>query len=94
MPPLPAYLRLPVCYDADWVFSFLARRALPPLETDRYAIPYFLGPHLDTRIECLPTCCGDTNPPRYPPITYDDYMTWWYDANYNVADQEDLRAEA
>ena len=24
---------------------------------------------------------------------YDNYISWWYDANYNVADQEDIRAE-
>lgn len=71
-------------------FRSTAHRALPPTGGPRYAIPYFLGPHLDTVIECLPTCRGPDNPPRYAPITYGDYVDWWYDANYPVADQEDV----
>jgi hypothetical protein len=47
---------------------------------------------MDTLISCLPSCCGDGNPPRYPPITCGDYIDWWYDANYNIADQEDVGA--
>ena len=65
-------------------------RALPPVDKHRYAIPFFLGPHLDTLIDCLPSCTDTDNPPKYKPITYSDYMTWWYDANYNAADQDDL----
>ncbi len=73
-------------------FRSTAHRALPPLEGHRYAIPYFLGPQMDTLIECLPSCCDNGSPPRYPPITYGDYIDWWYDANYNIADQEEVGA--
>lgn len=69
-------------------------RALPPVGQTRYAIPYFVGPHLDTTIACLPTCQGADNPPKYPPIAYSDYMTWWYDQNYNAKDQADLAPTA
>jgi isopenicillin N synthase-like dioxygenase len=62
-------------------------RALPPVGRHRYAIPFFLGPHIDTVIECLPTCTGPDDPPRFPPITYAAYLEWWYDANYNAAVQ-------
>ena len=62
-------------------------RALPPVGRDRYAIPFFLGPHLDTVIACAPSCRGPENPPRFPPISYDDYLRWWYDANYRPAVQ-------
>jgi isopenicillin N synthase-like dioxygenase len=65
-------------------------RALPPVGRPRYAIPYFMGPHLDTDIACLPTCQGPGNPPRDPPITYAAYLDWWYDANYNAARQRDV----
>ena len=65
-------------------------RALPPIGEHRYAIPFFLGPHLDTTIECLPTCTDTDNPPKDPPISYGDYLAWWYDANYNAEDQGDL----
>jgi len=71
-------------------FKSTAHRALPPVGRPRYAIPYFMGPHLDTEIACLPTCQGPGDPPRYPPITYAAYLDWWYDANYNAARQRDV----
>ncbi len=69
-------------------------RALPPVGKPRYAIPYFLGPHLDTEIACLQTCQGPDNPPKYPSIRYSDYISWWYDSNYRPEDQKDLTPEA
>src|SRR5215813_12408898 len=71
-------------------FKSTPHRALPPVGRPRYAIPFFMGPHLDTEIACLPTCEGPGNPPRYPPITYAAYLDWWYDANYNAAQQRDV----
>ncbi len=70
-------------------FKSTPHRALPPVGRHRYAIPFFLGPHVDTLIECLPTCQGPGHPPRFPPITYEAYLTWWYDNNYNAAVQKD-----
>jgi isopenicillin N synthase-like dioxygenase len=70
-------------------FKSTPHRALPPVGRHRYAIPFFLGPQIDTLIACLPTCQGSDNPPRYPPITYEAYLLWWYDANYNAALQSD-----
>jgi isopenicillin N synthase-like dioxygenase len=66
-------------------FKSTPHRALPPVGRHRYAIPFFMGPHIDTVITCLPTCQGPDNPPRFPPITYEQYLLWWYDANYNAA---------
>ncbi len=71
-------------------FKSTAHRVIPPQDRPRYAIPYFLGPHMDTLISCLPGCSGEGRPPFYPDITYDDYIHWWYDTNYNAADQNDL----
>ena len=70
-------------------FKSSPHRAVPPVGRHRYAIPFFLGPHIDTTIECLPTCQGPGDPPRFPPITYEAYLTWWYDANYNASVQKD-----
>jgi isopenicillin N synthase-like dioxygenase len=75
-------------------FKSTPHRALPPVGRDRYAIPFFLGPHIDTVIDCLPTCQGPDNPPRFPPITYEDYLLWWYDANYKASAQDDLAERA
>ncbi len=69
-------------------FKSTPHRAVPPVGRHRYAIPFFLGPHIDTVIACLPTCQGPHDPPRYPPIRYDEYLHWWYDANYNAKVQE------
>jgi isopenicillin N synthase-like dioxygenase len=70
-------------------FKSTPHRALPPVGRHRYAIPFFLGPHIDTMIACLPTCQGPDDPPKYPPMTYEQYLHWWYDANYNAALQHD-----
>jgi len=72
-------------------FKSTPHRALPPVGRDRYAIPFFLGPHIDTVIACLPTCRTPDTPPLFSPITYEDYLRWWYDANYNAAVQADAR---
>jgi isopenicillin N synthase-like dioxygenase len=70
-------------------FKSTPHRALPPVGKHRYAIPFFLGPQIDTVITCLPTCQETDNPAKFPPITYEQYLLWWYDANYNAAVQRD-----
>ncbi|KAI8629971.1 hypothetical protein F5Y19DRAFT_430449 [Xylariaceae sp. FL1651] len=39
----------------------------------RYSIPYFVSPDPTAVIECLPACADAQNPPRYPPVTQEDY---------------------
>jgi hypothetical protein len=34
------------------------------------AIPFFLGPNRNPIVDCVPTCVGPDNPPRYEPTTY------------------------
>ena len=72
-------------------FKSTAHRALPPTREHRYAIPFFLGPNVDAVIECLPTCTSAESPPRWPPITYEDWMTYWYHNNYNYEKQPRAR---
>ena len=71
-------------------FKSTPHRALPPVGRERYAIPFFLGPRFDQRIECLPTCTGPGNPPRWEPITYAEWQEYWYDANYDPKLQRDV----
>jgi isopenicillin N synthase-like dioxygenase len=71
-------------------FLSTPHRALPPVGRDRYAIPFFLGPRFDQVIECLPSCTGPDNPPRWPPIAYADWQAYWYDANYDPKLQRDV----
>ena len=35
----------------------------------RRSLAFFLDGNYDSLIECLPTCCEEKNPPRYPPTT-------------------------
>ncbi len=50
--------------------------------TDRYSIAFFYSPNPDAVIECLPSCTGPDNPPRYPPAVYRDLVLEFYNANY------------
>ena len=70
-------------------FKSTAHRARPPVGRHRYAIPFFFGPHVDTLIECLPTCRAPGSEPRFAPITYGDYLEWWYTENYPPERQDD-----
>jgi isopenicillin N synthase-like dioxygenase len=50
--------------------------------TDRYSIAFFYSPTPSAVIECLPTCTGPGNPPRYEPAVYGDLVRQFYSANY------------
>jgi isopenicillin N synthase-like dioxygenase len=73
-------------------FLSTPHRALPPTEGHRYAIPFFLAPHLDSQIECLPTCTGPGDPPKWEKISYEDWITWWTNQNYDPKRQDDVAA--
>jgi isopenicillin N synthase-like dioxygenase len=50
--------------------------------TDRYSIAFFFSPNPASVIECLPSCTGPGNPPRYPPALYRDLILAFFNANY------------
>jgi isopenicillin N synthase-like dioxygenase len=50
--------------------------------TDRYSIAFFYSPNVNAEIECLPSCVGPDNPPRYEPAVYRDLVLAFYNANY------------
>ena len=41
---------------------------------ERFSIPFFVSPRWDVKLECLPTCQGPGNPPRYAPISRAEYQ--------------------
>ena len=49
-------------------------RVVSPAGKERFSIAFFLDPNPDAIVECLPTCSGPGNPPRYEPIRGDDYL--------------------
>jgi isopenicillin N synthase-like dioxygenase len=50
--------------------------------TDRYSIAFFYSPNVDSVIECMSSCVGPDNPPRYEPAVYRDLVLAFYNANY------------
>ena len=51
-------------------FAATPHRVINRNDGSRYAIPFFLGPNHDAPIDCVPTCVGPDNPPKYEPTTY------------------------
>ena len=51
---------------------FLSTRHFADVRGDRsrYSVPLFFNANADWPMECLPTCTGPDNPPRYPTISY------------------------
>ncbi|MEO5738540.1 MAG: 2OG-Fe(II) oxygenase family protein [Variovorax sp.] len=50
---------------------------------DRYSLPYFFDPGMDSLIECLPTCTDATRPPLFAPVRYGDYLLERLNKNYD-----------
>ncbi len=63
-------------------FVSTPHRVLNPRGRDRYSMAFFFDPDFDTQVECLPTCQGPDNPPRYAPATWGEYITRRFDANH------------
>ena len=49
---------------------------------DRYSIAFFYSPNPASVVECLPSCTGPDDPPRYPPAVYGDLILEFFNANY------------
>jgi isopenicillin N synthase-like dioxygenase len=49
---------------------------------DRYSIAYFHSPNPESIIECLPSCTGPGDPPKYSPAVYRELVLEFYSANY------------
>jgi isopenicillin N synthase-like dioxygenase len=55
---------------------------------DRYSLPFFFDTAMDSVIECLPTCTGPGNPPRYEKLRYGEYLMNRLDRNYDYRKSE------
>ena len=64
-------------------FLSTPHRASNNSSSERYAMPFFYDPNTDVLIECLASCQGPDNPPRYPPQTYGDFYAWFIHKNYS-----------
>jgi isopenicillin N synthase-like dioxygenase len=46
---------------------------------DRYSVALFCDLDVDATIECLPTCTGPDDPPRYAPTTVGEHLQYKFD---------------
>ena len=58
-------------------FRATPHRVVPPRENDRYSLACFVNPNFEAVGECLPTCTGPGNPPKYPTQTYREFFNWY-----------------
>ncbi|EFJ07932.1 hypothetical protein SELMODRAFT_229575 [Selaginella moellendorffii] len=45
---------------------------------ERYSIAFFMGPNFDCIVECIPTCCSELNPSKFPPAKSGDHLLGRY----------------
>ncbi len=57
-------------------------RVIPPLAGHRYSLPFFYSPNLGQRCSCLPTCHSENNPPRYEPVSFQEFHSWYMSRVY------------
>lgn len=102
-PPMPGSFVLNVAdMLARWTndrFVSTPHRVINTSRRDRYSLPYFFDTSMDAVIECLPTCTGHGNPPRYAPVRYGDYLMDRLNKNYDyrkpdAADETPRKGEA
>jgi isopenicillin N synthase-like dioxygenase len=54
----------------------------------RYSIPLFFGTRPDVRLECLPSCQSEENPPKYKPMSFGEYLAELEPKNYVLTKAE------
>jgi len=64
-------------------------RARNDAPVDRYAIPFFFDPRVDTVIDVLPSCVDDDHPKLHEPLVYRDYLTAFMQRGYAATRTED-----
>jgi isopenicillin N synthase-like dioxygenase len=67
------------------VYVSNAHRVVNRSGRERYSFAYFGDPNADALVACLPSCLEPGETPKYPPITYAEYLRSRYDATYTVA---------
>lgn len=62
-------------------FSSTPHRVINRSGRERYSVPFFFDPDMESRVEVLPGCLAD-GPALYPPVIYGDYLMERIDKNY------------
>ena len=56
------------------LYASTEHRVLNRSPQARHSVAFFMDTSYNTLVECLPTCCGPDDPPRYPPILAGDHL--------------------
>ena len=56
------------------VYVSNAHRVVNRSGRERYSAAFFCEPNSDAEIACIPGCASESNPPKYPPIAFADYL--------------------
>jgi len=64
---------MPRWTNDKWV-STLHRVVTPAVNRRRQSVAFFHNIDHDHLVECIPTCCGPNNPPKYKPILFWDHL--------------------
>ena len=62
-----------------------AHRVVNHSGRERFSVAYFGDPNSDALVSCLPSVLAPGEAPKYPPMTYGEYLRSRYDATYTVA---------
>ena len=65
-------------------FRSTVHRVVNTSGIDRYAIPFFYDPRVDTVIEPLPSCCSASNPAQWATTTYRELLTTFMGRAYQT----------
>ena len=63
-------------------FLSTRHRARNDSPRDRYAIPFFFDPRVDSIIDPVPSCIDADNPKRHEPLVYRDYLAAFMQRGY------------
>ncbi len=67
---------------SNGLFASTPHRVINRSGRERLSLPFFFGADYHANLECLPTCQGPDNPPRYEPIEAGKYLQSRYDATF------------